>query len=151
MSLNKKFNLKKYFLTNFSNLLSFKQYQEVITQVFKAERLNKSLIRWIRKNRKKYTICILTNNTTFLNRLLKKKFKIYNDFDYIFNSAEIALSKPTSLLFNFIIKKLKTKPKNCLFIDDNPTNIKVAKKLGFFTILFINNKKFFEEIRRFIK
>lgn len=150
MSLDKNFNLKKYFSDTFSHLLRFRQYKEVTNELFKSERINKSLIDWIRKKRKKYTICLLTNNTAILNRLLKKKFKIYNDFDYIFNSAEIGFSKPDPKFFKYVLGKLETKPKECLFVDNNPNNIKVAKNLGFFTILFITDKNFFKKISSFI-
>jgi epoxide hydrolase-like predicted phosphatase len=150
MSLDKNFNLRKYFSTNFSHLLSFNQYRKVATELFKNERINKSLVHWIRKKKNKYTICLLTNNTAILNRLLKKKFKIYQDFDYIFNSAEVGLSKPDPNFFKYVLKKLKAESKECLFIDNNPKNIKVAKTLGFFTILFINNKNFFKKISNFL-
>lgn len=149
MSLNQNFNLEKYLSDNFSHYLSFKQYQEVADQLFRRERINKSLINWIRKMRKEYNICLLTNNTAVLEKLLKKKFKIYNDFDYIFNSAEIGLSKPDSKFFKYVLKKLKAKPKECLFIDNNPDNIKAAKNLGFFTILFTTNKNFFKKVSNF--
>jgi len=149
MSLSKDFNLKKYLSDTFSHYLSFKQYQEVTNQLFKSERVNKSLINWIRKNRKKYTICLLTNNTAILKRLLKKKFKIYQDFDFIFNSAEIGLSKPNTEFFKYVLKTLKTNPAQCLFIDNNPINVDVAKNLGFNAILFVTNKEFFRKISKF--
>lgn len=149
MSLDKNFNLREYFQKNFSHLLNFKQYQEVNNQLFRNERINKSLIHWIRKKRKKYTICLLTNNTATLKRLLKKKFKIFDVFDYIFNSADIGLLKPDPKFFKYVLKTLKTKPKKCLFIDNNARNVKAAKNLGFNTILFATNKHFFKKISRF--
>jgi len=146
MSLDKNFRLRKYFSDNFSHLLTFKQYQEVTSKLFKNEKINKSLIYWIRKNRKKYTISLVTNNTAILKRLLKKKFKVFDDFDYIFNSAEIGLSKPNPNFFKYVLKKLKTKSKKCLFVDNNSKNVEVAKNLGFNTILFVTNKDFFRKI-----
>ena len=56
MSLDKNFNLRKYFKENFSHLLSFKQYQEVTNRLFQNERINKTLVFWIRRKRKKYII-----------------------------------------------------------------------------------------------
>lgn len=99
MSLDKNFNLRKYFKENFSHLLSFKQYKEITIQIFKNERINKSLIRWILRKRKKYTICLLTNNTAILKKLLKKKFKVFDVFDQIFDSAEVGFSKPDPNFF----------------------------------------------------
>jgi len=149
MSLSKDFNLRRYFLDNFSHLLSFKRYQEITKQIFKNERVNKTLIRWIQKKKKNYIICALTNNTAILNRLLKKKFQIYDIFDCIFNSAEIGLSKLEPNFFKYVLREIKAKPKECLFIDNNSGNIKIAKKLGFASTLFINNKDFFAKIDRF--
>lgn len=149
MSVDKNFNLREYFQKNFSHLLNFKQYQEITKQLFRNERINNTLIHWIQKKRKKYTICLLTNNTVILKRLLKKKFKILDVFDYIFNSADIGLLKPDPKFFEYVLKKLKTKPKKCLFIDNNSRNIKAAKNLGFNVILFTNNKNFFKKISKF--
>ncbi|MCD6177795.1 HAD-IA family hydrolase, partial [bacterium] len=111
--------------------------------------INKSLVNWIRKKRQKYTICLLTNNTIVLERLLKERFKIYSDFDVVFNSATIGISKPDPKLFKYMLKKIKAKSKECLFIDDNPGNVKTAKKLGFNTILFTTNKDFFKKVSMF--
>jgi len=150
MSLDKNFNLKKYFLDNFSYLLSFRQYKEVTNELFKSEKINKSLINWVFKKKEKYTICLLTNNTAILKRLLRKKFRIYQNFDYIFNSAEIGLSKPNDEFFRYVLKTLKTNPEQCLFIDNNPLNIEAAKNLGFNTILFTTNKCFFKKISKLL-
>jgi len=149
MSLDKNFNLRGYFKKNFSHLLSFEQYQEVTNRLFQNERINKTLVSWIRRKRKKYIICLLTNNTAILKRLLNKRFKIFDDFDYIFNSADIGLLKPDPKFFKYVLKILKTKPKKCLFIDNNSRNIKAAKNLDFNAVLFTTNKNFFRKIFKF--
>jgi putative hydrolase of the HAD superfamily len=120
----------------------------VLGRAFKSERVNKTLVSWIQRKKKNYKICALTNNTAILNRLLKKKFKIYHLFDNIFNSAEIGLSKPNPKFFKYVLKKLKAKPKGCLFIDNNPKNTKTAKNLGFYTITFFNNRDFLKKIKK---
>jgi len=120
----------------------------VLGRTFESERVNKSLISWIQRKKRNYLICALTNNTAILNRLLKKKFKIYHIFDYIFNSAKMGLAKPDPKFFKYVLKKLKTKPKECLFIDNNLENIKTAKNLGFSTIIFLNNRDFFKKIKK---
>jgi len=122
----------------------------VLGRTFESERVNRTLVSWIKKKKKNYTICALTNNTAILDRLLKKKFKIYYIFDHIFNSAEMGLVKPNPKFFKYTLKKLKAKPKECLFIDNNPENIKAAKKIGFSVILFLTNKDFLEKIKNLI-
>jgi epoxide hydrolase-like predicted phosphatase len=149
MSLDKNFNLREYFKKNFSHLLSFEQYQKITNLLFQNERINKTLVSWIHRKRKKYITCLLTNNTAILKRLLKKRFKIFDDFDYIFNSADIGLSKPNPKFFKYVLKILQTTPQKCLFIDNNSINVEVAKNLGFNAILFTTNKEFFEKISKF--
>jgi epoxide hydrolase-like predicted phosphatase len=122
----------------------------VLGRTFESERVNKFLTSWIRGKKKNYKICALTNNTAILNRLLKKKFKIYHIFDHIFNSAKMGLAKPDPKFFRYVLKKLKAKPKECFFIDNNPENIKTAKNLGFSTITFFNNRDFFKKIKKLL-
>jgi len=148
-SLSDNVSSRNYFEENFSDLLSFEQYKEILQQIFESEKINETLIKWIQKKRESYTISLLTNNTASLKKVLKDKFNIYESFDYIFNSAEIGLSKPDHKIFEYTLKKLKTTPEKCLFIDDNPVHIKAAKQLGFNVILFTENPKFFKEINKY--
>jgi HAD superfamily hydrolase (TIGR01509 family) len=150
MSKNKNFNLKKYLADNFSSSLNLDKYKEVTNEMFKKEKINKSLINWVRKKRKKYIICLLTNNTLSLKRLLRKKFKIYHEFDYIFNSAEIGLVKSQKGFFKYVLKTLKATPEECLFIDNNQLNVKVAQNLGLNTFLFTTNRDFFKKISKIL-
>jgi len=120
----------------------------VLGRTFESERVNRTLVSWIQRKKKNYLICALTNNTAILNRLLKKKFKIYHIFDHIFNSAKMGLAKPDPKFFRYVLKKLKAKPKECLFFDNNPENTKTAKNLGFSTITFFNNRDFFKKIKK---
>jgi HAD superfamily hydrolase (TIGR01509 family) len=57
---------------------------------------------------------VLSNNSAVLNELLKEKFHIYDDFDNIFNSAEIGLVKPNPEIFSFVLEKLRVHPEQCL-------------------------------------
>ncbi len=136
MSVHKNLDLKKYFLENFSHILSFNQYKEATNTFFRTEKLNQPLIDWIREKRKDYKIYALSNSTAILDILLKERFKIYNDFDRVFNSAEIGFSKPDSRIFIYMLKEINTNSNKCLFIDDNYDNVKAAKKLGFHTVLY---------------
>ena len=44
-----------------------------------------------------------------------------------------------------MLKKLKLRPGQCLFIDNQEWNLRPAKKLKMHTILFKNNKQLFKE------
>lgn len=143
MSSGEDFNIQEY-LNN--TALNFEQYKKITKDLFQKEKVNQSLISWIRKKRANFNVYALTNNTSSLDRLLREKFKIYNDFDYIFNSSKIGFLKPNPKIFQYVLDELEAEPKECLFVDDNQENIKTAKDLGFHTILFKDNQQFFEKI-----
>ena len=144
---DKNFDEKTFFQKNFSNSLNWKNYQKMLKEIFKNEKVNTSLLNWIEKRRKNYKIYLLTNNTAALHRLLREKFKIESIFDSVFNSAEIGLAKPDLEFFKYLLKKIGTSSEECLFVDDNPKNIKSAENIGFRAILFENNKKFLERAK----
>lgn len=144
--IDKKFNERSFFEKNFSHLFSWTDYQKILEKLYREERVNKSLLDWIKRKKKIYKIFLLTNNTVVLKPLLKEKFKIDHLFDFVFNSAEIGLAKPDARFFEYLLKKIEASPEECLFVDDNPRNIRSARNIGFLAILFKGNKKFWKRL-----
>ena len=101
-----------------------------------------------KKLSEKYRAYILSNQLKFRADYIKKTFEL-GFFDKVFFSNEIGLKKPSEEIFNFLLKKINQKPGNCLFVDDSPVNIAVAKKLGLNAILFKNLKQFKKELASF--
>lgn len=146
--LSKSFDERKIFDENFSNLLKWSDYKKILERIYSEEKLNKELIKWILNKKRIYKISTLTNNSVFFRKLAKEKFKIYDLFDFFMTSGEIGLLKPDPKIYKYALKKIKALPKECLFIDNKIDNIKAAKNLKFKTILFENNKKFFEQVKK---
>lgn len=147
--INKNFNERIFFEKRFPRLLSWKNYYRILLEWFATERLNRWLIRWVERKRKTHRIILLTNYTAKLKWRLEKKFRIAHHFDSIFNSADIGIIKPNRGIFRYLLKNIKAKAGECLFVDDKEINIKTAKKLGFKTILFKNNQQFKKQARKF--
>jgi epoxide hydrolase-like predicted phosphatase len=146
--LSKEFNERKIFDKNFSKLLEWQDYEKIFERIYKEEKLNKKLVQWILSKKGDYKISTLTNNSVFFRRLAKEKFKIYNLFDFFFTSGEIGLLKPDPKIFKYVLKKIEESPEECLFIDNKTDNIKAANKLKFKTILFKDNKEFFQKVKK---
>ncbi|MCP6719298.1 MAG: HAD-IA family hydrolase [Patescibacteria group bacterium] len=146
-SIDSSFDEKTSFQKNFSYLLSWKDYEEILEKIYKTEGLNQEIIDWIQEKKKECKISLLTNNSSDIHILLKERFEIEHIFDYIFVSGDIGLAKPDPEIFKYTLKNIRADAKECLFIDDSMENIESAKKLGFSTILFIENKDFFEKVR----
>lgn len=78
------------------------------------------------------------------------RIRRHNDlsfFDSLFFSSEIGFVKPEKGAYLYVLKKIKRKPQQCLFIDNNVENIKAAKKVGIKVILFKNEKQFKKDLK----
>lgn len=96
---------------------------------------DRNMLRLLRKLRKNYRVILFTN-TTQMNDLFNNKSGIYNYFDDLFLTFKMGVGKPEVASFNYVLRRIKFKPEECLFIDDKEDNINAASKLSFQTILF---------------
>ncbi|MHA1986323.1 MAG: HAD-IA family hydrolase [Promethearchaeota archaeon] len=70
----------------------------------------------------------------------------YDIFDNLFLSNEIGFIKPDMEKYKHVIKKLETKPKKCVFIDDKILNLVPARELGIIVIRFESFEDFKEKL-----
>ncbi|WP_394996512.1 HAD family hydrolase [Emticicia sp.] len=99
-------------------------------------------IELIKKIRQKYPVYLLSNTNNIhikaSNDYLKKAHGISNLdelFDQLFLSYEMNMWKPDAEIYHFMLKKLKLKPNEVLFFDDNVKNVESANAIGIQTIL----------------
>jgi len=71
----------------------------------------------------------------------EKKYNYHKLFNEVVYSFEIGRLKPAQEPFEEILKRLRTKPQECIFIDDNKINLSTANNLGIKTIHFKNPKQ----------
>lgn len=113
---------------------------------FKKDRKMFKLVKKLRKN--KYKVAILSDQT----RMSYEAYKKFN-LDKLVNTAvwsqKEGIRKPNPEIYKLTAKKLKTKPENCLFIDDRDWNLIPAKKIGMKYILFHNYKQLINQLRYF--
>lgn len=136
-SLSKKFNYPEKKLE--------KLYLKAYIKKYKA---NKFLISFAKTLRKKGLKVAILSDQWHLSSpsLIPKSFsKIFNP---IITSCEEGTRKPDIKIYKLLLKKLKVKPKEVLFIDDRPWNLPPAEKLGIKTILFLDNKSFLSEFEK---
>lgn len=95
-----------------------------------------------------YKIAILSDQWHLSKEALmpKKDTKI---FDVIIISCDVGIRKPNTPIYQMVLDKLKLKPEETIFIDNQVWNIIPAHKLGMNTILFHDNKKTREQLKEF--
>jgi len=115
----------------------FKQNKQLFKQAFELKKQG-------------YIISILSDQHYLSKKALMPE-RLYKKFNPIIISCEIGMRKPNIESYKLIIKKLKLKPIEILFIDNQEWNIKPAKKLGIKTILFKDNKQLFKQLNNILK
>lgn len=110
---------------------NFKQNKKLLNQAFKLKKQG-------------HKIAVLSDQWHLSRDALIPK-KIYKNFDFLVVSCDVGIRKPGSKIFKLALKKLKLKPSETLFIDNQKWNIDQAKKLGMKTILFKDNKQLFKD------
>jgi len=107
---------------------------------------NKKLYKFAFKLKKAgYKIAILSDQWPLSREVLvHEKFTKY--FHPVVVSCDIGIRKPNPKIYKLILKKLKLPARECVFIDNQTWNLKPAKKLGFKTVLFKDNKQLFKQL-----
>lgn len=116
--------------------LQLNQNELIIARTYMLK-IDKNVELWkkIPKLKKHFKLAILSDCPLDKARKIRRNVNL-NAFNEVFFSAETKISKTDLGSFNKIIRKLRIKPGNCLFVDDKKKHLLNAQKLGFKTCLF---------------
>lgn len=122
-----------------------------IDELKKAVRKNFQEIKGTRKIIEKlkqngYKLALLSNHAKEWIEYCEITYNYRELFHSVLYSYEAKLSKPNKEIFMLILKRLKAKAEECLFIDDYIKNIQAAQELGFNTIHFTSSKDLKKEL-----
>ena len=93
-------------------------------------------------------IVSLMSNTYDIHAKSNELRGFYDVFDNVFLSSEIGLIKPNIEKYKYVLNKLNTEPKNCIFIDDKIANLIPARELGIIVIRFESLEKFKNQLNK---
>lgn len=103
-----------------------------------------------------YHLYILSNTNPFIMDWARSprftpQGKPLDDYvDKIYTSYEVKSVKPQHTFFDYVLTDIKSRPEECVFIDDGPDNIKAAQSLGFHTFLAENGKDWTPKFESFL-
>lgn len=120
---------------------------------FNSKIINKDMLKVINNLKKEYPIYVITD-TNKEHYESNKENGIFSNFKKIFASHELGRRKEDISVFRDVIKEIKFKPEEVLFIDDHLPNIENAKEVGLKTIHykdFPKMDKFNEELKKILR
>jgi len=94
-------------------------------------------------------LALISNSSNFSINLVKENTKILELFDYNVFSYENGTTKPDEKMFTTLLKITNIAPDEILYIDANKTDCKVAKSLGFNTIVYKDYEQLKKDLEKY--
>ncbi len=123
--------------------MDFEEFKKSYCEIFT---LNKDVEQAIKKLKSDFRLVLLSNTDELHFEYIKNKFKIVNIFDGYVLSYEVGMRKPNPLIFFNAIRKSEAFPFNCLYFDDIPEFVFMAKLMGIKASRFVNSKKLISDL-----
>ncbi|KPL00227.1 MAG: hypothetical protein AMJ91_05035 [candidate division Zixibacteria bacterium SM23_73_3] len=96
-----------------------------------------------------YKLTVLSNHSREWSEFMREEFDFFNYFDQIIISCDVGLRKPDPRIYQLTVKRLESKPEECLFIDDKKRNTEGAESCGINSIVFEDRIKLLENLPSF--
>jgi glucose-1-phosphatase len=133
----------KGFVSKIDNKINAKEAQKLFHSSYKT---NENMLNFILSLRKKYKTILLTNNYSDLFEKMKEVYDLNKYFDKVYSSSELNTKKPKPDIYQYVLKDLKVKANECIFVDDKEDNVLGAEKIGIKAILFKEFNQFKKEL-----
>ena len=100
--------------------------------------------------KKGYKVGFLSNAEAPGLRWFNEHRKSYSFFDARIFSYDVRCVKPQKRIYQIMLKRLKSRPDEAVFIDDRIKNVKGGEKAGIRSILFRSPKQLKKELKRMV-
>jgi len=130
------------------------QYLQIEPMMFKSEfsqffAVEPNAIAFVRSLKGRFLLGLVTNHIKDRFEEIIMEYKLTTIFDIILTSYELKIAKPDTRLFDEILQRLNLKPNECIYIDDQTTNIHVAHQYGMHSILFKSLSQLDYELKQY--
>jgi len=92
-------------------------------------------------------LATLNNESRELNEYRIERFGLHSLFTVFFTSCYMGLIKPQPEAYRRALQITQRRPDECLFVDDRPMNVEVARILGMHPIHFANAAQLEADLR----
>ncbi len=107
-----------------------KRKKEAYSKFLQYGRVNQRLVDVVKICRKEYRIALVTTASKQNTYQILEYFKLVDLFDAIFTHEDITKSKPDPEGFYKAMSRFRTKPEECIIVEDSKVGIDAAEKTG---------------------
>lgn len=119
---------------------------EVLYEAFPYTPIDEAMMELCRNLQGMYTLGIITDNSKERFDFFKQKMNLSALFDIILVSGETGARKDKDAMFIQALDLAQCNANECLFIDNNASNLIAPKKLGWETIFYDDKKRDIESL-----
>ena len=109
---------------------------------------NPGLERLLVRIKKHYPLYLISNTNALHFNYIKKHFKLLRHFKRKFPSHEVGARKPDLRIYRRVLKKIRLRPEETVFIDDMKSFIRGARKAGMHALRFRGLERLVLDLRR---
>ncbi len=114
---------------------------------FAGDRMDQSLMTFIRSQRPLRKIGLITNIWKDGRRWLEDRWHALDAFDVIIASAEVGLMKPDPGIYRLALERLGVHASEAVFVDDMPANVDAARAVGMLALRFLDTAQTLSDLQ----
>ena len=98
--------------------------------------------------KKRYPLYLISNTNKMHFDHIKKNFKVLRHFKKTFPSHEVGARKPDAEIYQRVLKRIRYKPEETVFVDDKKDFVLGARRVGMQAIVFRNKPQLIRDLRK---
>ncbi len=120
--------------TEFCNCLGIDIHFDSLINAFKSTPKNKKVLELCNRLKDNFNLGVITDNSKDRFKVVKEEMNLSDTFTHFIVSGDTGSRKDSGFNFKKALEMTNSKPGECIFIDNSPSNLVVPAKLGFKTI-----------------
>jgi len=130
----------------FKNPIPYETFKHYWNDIFWE---NPGMERLLIRLKKHYPLYLISNTNALHFTYIKKHFKLLRHFKKMFPSHEVGARKPETRIYKRVLRKIRLRPEQTVFIDDMKSFIEGAKRAGMNTVRFRSLKQLIRDLKQF--
>lgn len=121
-----------------------------LKEAFISTPIDERMLEYARQLKDKYSVGIITDNSTERMNVIMEQNKGFNIFDTIIISEDVKCTKEGTEIFEITTQRANVNAEECIFIDNKQKNVDIAKKVGFIGVYFDDKKRDYDNLFKII-
>lgn len=121
-----------------------------LKEAFISTPIDERMLEYARQLKDKYSVGIITDNSTERMNVIMEQNKGFNIFDTIIISEDVKCTKEGTEIFEITTQRANVNAEECIFIDNKQKNVDTAKKVGFIGVYFDDKKRDYDNLFKII-